>query len=114
MVTPCTRTVVDVAIGELAMDWITDANCCPFCRSSVFFDAGVLPLKKVSQFALIAAVADPPPEVEGPGLELPQDAPRTDIPVTNTNRSAERRMALTPSSSADDSADSVRRRRPLG
>ena len=34
------------------------AYFCPFCSSSIFLAAGVVPLKNASQFALIWAAAD--------------------------------------------------------
>jgi hypothetical protein len=56
-VTALTDDVAEDARGELACDWMIDANVDPFCRRLTRFDTGVLGLKNASQFVLICATA---------------------------------------------------------
>jgi hypothetical protein len=56
-VTAVTDDVAEDARGELACDWMIDANVDPFCRRLTRFDTGVLGLKNASQFVLICATA---------------------------------------------------------
>jgi hypothetical protein len=65
-VTAVTDDVAEDARGELACDWMIDANVDPFCRRLTRFDTGVLGLKNASQFVLICATAaDEPPLADG-------------------------------------------------
>jgi hypothetical protein len=65
-VTAVTDDVADDARGELACDWMIDANADPFCRRLTRFDTGVLGLKNASQFVLICVTAaDEPPLADG-------------------------------------------------
>ncbi|MGO9781445.1 MAG: hypothetical protein ACLPKE_29010 [Streptosporangiaceae bacterium] len=66
--TAVTDDVAEDASGELAWDWMIDANAEPFCRRLTRCDTGVLGLKNASQFVLIcAAAADEPPLADGAG-----------------------------------------------
>jgi hypothetical protein len=68
--TPVTFAAADDASVDLACAAISDRNTCPFCSSDTRLATGVLAEKKASQFALIAAAADP----EAPDPEPDDDA----------------------------------------
>jgi hypothetical protein len=57
--------VAEEARVELFWAWMTDANVWPFCKRLIFWLAGVLGLKKASQFVLIAVTAEELPPGDG-------------------------------------------------
>jgi hypothetical protein len=69
-VTVTLDTAADAEEARLEPDCalMTDANAWPFCRRLILFAAGVLGLKKASQFVLISVTAAdelPPAEADG-------------------------------------------------
>jgi hypothetical protein len=81
-VTAVTDDVAEDASGELACDWMIDANVDPFCRRLTRFDTGVLGLKNASQFVLICATAaDELPLADAAADDLLADAAGLALPL---------------------------------